>query len=197
MHFELQHSDFSRAGKYAKGTGEGGRGGNTQPTGAQAADSVVQALENKLESFANVVKPDNRTEEEIKALREVVERLETATVKGFQDTVRSVDKVGEGVIDLTEKSKGFRELQLTLQQKMVDNLVKLNAGQQPKLLASAEEDFHIRKRAKQRSGTTGSDSNASMGDRDKSDMKKKFADFVKSQEKEKADNRKKPSRSKN
>ncbi|KAK3249251.1 hypothetical protein CYMTET_3827 [Cymbomonas tetramitiformis] len=178
MHFELQHSDFSRAGKYAKGTGEGGRGGNNQPAGAQTTDSVVQALETRLESFANVARADNRTEEEIKALREVVERLETTMVKGFENTVRSVDKVGDGVIDLTEKSKGFSELQLQLQQKMVDNLVKLNAGQQPKSPPSTEGDFHIRKRAKQRSVTPGSDSNATMGERDTADMKKKFADFV-------------------
>ncbi|KAK3283077.1 hypothetical protein CYMTET_9212 [Cymbomonas tetramitiformis] len=126
----------------------------------------------------------SKTEEEIKALREVVERLETATVKGFEDTVKSVERAGDGVIDLTEKSKGFSELQLELQQKMVENLVKLNAGQQPKSPPS-EEGFHIRKRANQRSETLGSDSDASMRDKERNDLEKTIADLVKSQAKEK------------
>ncbi|KAK3275391.1 hypothetical protein CYMTET_16478 [Cymbomonas tetramitiformis] len=183
MRFECQHSDFSRTGKYAKGKGEGGREGTVPPI-AQSADEVVQALENRLASFANVAKTDSKTEEEIGALREVVERLETATVKGFKDTVKSVERVGDGVIDLTEKSKGFSELQLELQQKMVENLVKLNSGQQPKSPQS-EEDFHIRKRSKQRIETPGSESDTNMLDREKHDLEKKIADIVKSQQKEK------------
>ncbi|KAK3285533.1 hypothetical protein CYMTET_6869 [Cymbomonas tetramitiformis] len=183
MRFECQHSDFSRTGKYAKGTGEGGRGGTVQPS-AQSADDVVQALESRLASFASVAKTNSKTEEEIGALREVVERLETATVKGFEDAVKSVERVGDGVIDLTEKSKGFSELQLELQQKMVENLVKLNTGQQPKSPPS-EEDFHIRKRSKQRIETPGSESDTSMLDREKQDLEKKIADIVKSQQKEK------------
>ncbi|KAK3273997.1 hypothetical protein CYMTET_17795 [Cymbomonas tetramitiformis] len=183
MRFECQHSDFSRTGKYAKGTGESGRGG-TLPPSAQSADDVVQALESRLASFAGVTKTDSKTEEEIRALREVVERLETATVKGFEDTVRSVERVGDGVIDLTEKSKGFSETQLELQQKMVENLIKLNSAQQPKS-PQLEEDFHIRKRSKQRIETPGSESDTNMLDREKQDLEKKIADFVKSQQKEK------------
>ncbi|KAK3273999.1 hypothetical protein CYMTET_17797 [Cymbomonas tetramitiformis] len=154
------------------------------PPGEPSADDVVQALESRLASFAGVTKTDSKTEEEIRALREVVERLETATVKGFEDTVRSVERVGDGVIDLTEKSKGFSETQLELQQKMVENLIKLNSAQQPKSPQS-EEDFHIRKRSKQRIETPGSESDTNMLDREKQDLEKKIADFVKSQQKEK------------
>ncbi|KAK3284833.1 hypothetical protein CYMTET_7537 [Cymbomonas tetramitiformis] len=67
---------------------------------------------------------------------------------------------------------------------MVENLVKLNAGQQP-VSPQSEEDFHIRKRAQQRSVTPGSDSDACMRDREKSDLDKKIADLVKQQAKEK------------
>ncbi|KAK3284697.1 hypothetical protein CYMTET_7665 [Cymbomonas tetramitiformis] len=179
-----------------KGTGEGGSGGTVQPS-AQSADDVVQALESRLASFASVAKTDSKTEEEIRALREVVERLETATIKGFEDTVKSVERVGDGVIDLTEKLKGFSELQLELQQKMVENLVKLNTGQQPKSPPS-KEGFHIRKRSKQRIETPGSDSDTNMLDREKQDLEKKIAAIVKSQqkkEKEKAASRAKVARS--
>ncbi|KAK3287705.1 hypothetical protein CYMTET_4802 [Cymbomonas tetramitiformis] len=152
----------------------------------KSADEVVQALEGRLASFAKVAKNDSKTEEEIRALREVVERLETATVKGFEDTVKSVERVGDGVIDLTEKSKGFSELQLELQQKMVENLVKLNSGQQPKSPQS-EEDFHIRshKRPKQRIETPGSESDTNMLDRERQDLEKKIAAIETSQQKEK------------
>ncbi|KAK3283603.1 hypothetical protein CYMTET_8691 [Cymbomonas tetramitiformis] len=145
MYFYLRPSDYSRNGKRSRG-----RPGRA--AGITRDDSVVQALEARLGTFAEAVKAattngggGGETEEAIRDLGLRVQGLSEKVEKGFEDTVdnvkkvnASVDKVDKSVvkvIDLTgqvltrqDKHLALADKQNQIANAMLQNLAKLNGS---------------------------------------------------------------------
>ncbi|KAK3236274.1 hypothetical protein CYMTET_53576 [Cymbomonas tetramitiformis] len=147
MYFYLRPSDYSRNGKR-------GRGRQQRPVGITRDDTVVQALEAKLGTFAEAVKAATAsrggelggdTESAIQDLGRQVNVLSDKVEKGFKDTVdnvkkvnASVDNVDKGVnkiIDLTGNVLKRQDAHLELAENqnkvataMLQNLIKLNSS---------------------------------------------------------------------